>query len=281
MEVIAFTGPPGSGKSDRALVVAYENKASCIIDDGILIYHNRIAAGKSAKREPSRLGAVRRALFWDTLQAEDVRRKIEKIRPDRILILGTSDKMAQRIANTLKLPAPSKYIHIEDVARPEEIEQAQEARNKDGKHVVPVPTMELRPYFKGYLIDSLRFFRNRGSTKRKGSARQKEREERSVVRPVFSYYGKLTFSNRVMESLVRYSVNNMKKIKIYDVSSERSTGQMNGIVLSIDLKVRQGTPQEIKKIIHTMRDKIQREIEYTTGMSLETIKLNIITDVTR
>lgn len=49
MDVLAFTGPPGSGKSDRALVVAYENKASCIIDDGILIYHNRIVAGKSAK----------------------------------------------------------------------------------------------------------------------------------------------------------------------------------------------------------------------------------------
>lgn len=62
MDVLAFTGPPGSGKSDRALVVAYENKASCIIDDGILIYHNRIVAGKSAK-EASRLTAVRRALF--------------------------------------------------------------------------------------------------------------------------------------------------------------------------------------------------------------------------
>ena len=50
MDVLAFTGPPGSGKSDRALVVAYENKASCIIDDGILIYHNRIVAGKSASQ---------------------------------------------------------------------------------------------------------------------------------------------------------------------------------------------------------------------------------------
>ena len=64
MDVLAFTGPPGSGKSDRALVVAYENKASCIIDDGILIYHNRIVAGKSAKREASRFnGGTPRAFF--------------------------------------------------------------------------------------------------------------------------------------------------------------------------------------------------------------------------
>ena len=86
MDVLAFTGPPGSGKSDRALVVAYENKASCIIDDGILIYHNRIVAGKSAKREASRLTAVRRALFWDSNQAEDVIFHIMKINPERILI---------------------------------------------------------------------------------------------------------------------------------------------------------------------------------------------------
>ena len=152
MDVLAFTGPPGSGKSDRALVVAYENKASCIIDDGILIYHNRIVAGKSAKREASRLTAVRRALFWDSNQAEDVIFHIMKINPERILILGTSDRMVQKIAATLKLPAPSRYIHIEDVAKPEEIAQANYARHKEGKHVIPVPTMELRPYFKGIFI---------------------------------------------------------------------------------------------------------------------------------
>lgn len=55
---------------------------------------------------------------------------------------------------------------------------------------------------------------------------------------------------------------------------------MNGIILSLDVTVRQGTPQEIKKLIHLMRDKIQREIEHTTGMALDTIKVNIITDVT-
>ncbi len=277
METIAFTGPPGSGKSDRALVIAYEHGASCIIDDGILIYHNRIAAGKSAKREPSYLGAVRRALFWDDTQAEDVRRKIMKINPAKIMILGTSDKMAQRIASRLKLPEPSVYIHIEDVAKPEEIEQAREARHKEGKHVIPVPTMELRPYFKGYLVDSLRFFRS----KKKDTSKPKGSEERSVVRPVFSYYGKLTFSNRVIEALVRHTVSDMETVKIYNVSSEKSTNHMNGIILYIDLKVRQGTPKEIKKVIHTMRDKIQKEIEYTTGMSLETIKLNVTTVVAK
>lgn len=278
MEVIAFFGPPGTGKSDRALVVAYENKASCIIDDGILIYHSRIVAGKSAKREESRLKAVRRAIFWDAEQREEVGQALEKINPKRVLILGTSDRMVETICKALGLPKPSKYIRIQDVARPDEMLKAKEARNKEGKHVIPVPTMELKPYFKGYLIDPLRFFRNR---KKEMPKRFSENEERSVVRPVFSYYGKLSFSDRVIESLVYYAVRDMKKIRITYVRSEKSTGQMNGLILFIDVSVKPGTPQEIKKIIHTMRDRIQREIEHTTGMSLDTIKVNVTTGVTR
>ena len=278
MEVIAFFGPPGTGKSDRALVVAYENKASCIIDDGILIYHSRIVAGKSAKREESRLKAVRRAIFWDAEQREEVRQALEKINPKRVLILGTSDRMVETICKALGLPKPSKYIRIQDVASPDEMLKAKEARNKEGKHVIPVPTMELKPYFKGYLIDPLRFFRNR---KKEMPKRFSENEERSVVRPVFSYYGKLSFSDRVIESLVYYAVRDMKKIRITHVRSEKSTGQMNGLILFIDVSVKPGTPQEIKKIIHTMRDRIQREIEHTTGMSLDTIKVNVTTGVTR
>ena len=84
MDVLAFTGPPGSGKSDRALVVAYENKASCIIDDGILIYHNRIVAGKSAKREASRLTAVRRARVCGSQQAAAVLFRIRLMNAARI-----------------------------------------------------------------------------------------------------------------------------------------------------------------------------------------------------
>ena len=242
METIGFYGPPGTGKSDRALVIAYENKASCIIDDGILIYHSRIVAGKSAKREASRLKAVRRAIFWDKEQRDEVRQALKKINPKRVLILGTSDRMVVTIAKALDLPMPSKYIRIEDVAKPEDMLKASEARHKEGKHVIPVPTMELKPYFKGYMVDPLRFLRNR----KKEPKRFSEWNERSVVRPVFSYYGRLTFSDQVIEDLVRYSVRNLKKIRIRHVKSKKSESQVNGLILRLDVTVRSGTPQEIK-----------------------------------
>lgn len=275
MEVIGFYGPPGTGKSDRALVIAYENKASCIIDDGILIYHSRIVAGKSAKREESRLKAVRRAIFWDKEQRDEVRAALQKINPKRVLILGTSDRMVVTIAKALDLSMPAKYIRIEDVAKPEDMLKASEARHKEGKHVIPVPTMELKPYFKGYMVDPLRFLRNR----KKESKRFSEWNERSVVRPVFSYYGKLTFSDKVIESLVNYAAGGLKRIKIRHVRSKKSESQVNGLILYLDVTVRTGTPQEIRDVIHTMRDKVQREIEYTTGMSLESMKINITTGV--
>lgn len=275
MEVIGFYGPPGTGKSDRALVIAYENKASCIIDDGILIYHSRIVAGKSAKREESRLKAVRRAIFWDKEQRDEVKAALLKINPKRVLILGTSDRMVVTIAKALELPMPAKYIRIEDVARPEDMLKANEARNKEGKHVIPVPTMELKPYFKGYMVGPLRFLRSR----KKEPKRFSEWNERSVVRPVFSYYGKLTFSDKVIEDLVNYAAGGLKKIKIRHVRSKKSESQVNGLILYLDVTVRTGTPQDIKNVIHTMRDRIQREIEYTTGMSLETIKINLTTGV--
>jgi len=82
MEVIAFVGSSGTGKSHRALVLAHENKIECIIDDGILIHDNKIVAGFSAKKESSRLKAVRRAIFQDEVQVKSVREQLDKINPN-------------------------------------------------------------------------------------------------------------------------------------------------------------------------------------------------------
>ena len=63
MEVIALVGPSGTGKSHRALLVAHNNQADAIIDDGLLIKNGKIIAGKSAKREQNKVLAVKRAIF--------------------------------------------------------------------------------------------------------------------------------------------------------------------------------------------------------------------------
>ena len=49
MEVYAFVGPSGTGKSHNAQNVAFEHKIDYIIDDALLIKKTRVIAGKSLK----------------------------------------------------------------------------------------------------------------------------------------------------------------------------------------------------------------------------------------
>ena len=64
MEVVAFVGPSGTGKSHRAIGVAHNNNCDAIIDDGLLIKGTKILAGTSAKNETNRIQAVKRGNFY-------------------------------------------------------------------------------------------------------------------------------------------------------------------------------------------------------------------------
>lgn len=276
MDIIAFVGPAGTGKSDRALAVAYENRCSCIIDDGILIHRSRIVAGTSAKREASPIAAVRRAIFEDKDQARSVSAAIKKISPARILILGTSDRMIVKITEALGVPVPAKTIRIEDIARPEEMREAHKARHQEGKHIIPVPTMELRPQFKGYMIVPIKSFLNRRQGKNTG--------EKSVVRPSFSYYGKLRFGRRIFHSLVTYALRDLQdEVKLRKVTGIREDPEdgNGGLTLTLSLSIRRSSPQKLRETIHRIRSLVQKEIENTTGMSIEKMKFEVTTDVKR
>ena len=270
MDVIAFVGPSGTGKSHHALVVAHACQVDCLIDDGILIYQNRIIAGRSAKEEANRLKAVRCAVFTDEKQAMEVKEALARLAPKRLLILGTSEHMAKKITAALELPDPVKYIHIEDISTPEEINKARDLRIREGKHVIPVPTMELRPHFKGYVLDPLRsFFRKKNG--QKGT----DRYERSVVRPVFSYYGKLTFTAEVLQRLVKYGIKKVSGIAAVNRVKVDNKGHEGDNVLNISLVVTIFYGENIKKVMSHVKRQIQQEIEYTTGMSVEVLKIEI------
>ena len=269
MNVIGFIGASGTGKSHHALTVAYEHRIFCIIDDGLLIYQNRIIAGTSAKEETNRLKAVRRAIFLDKDHAAGVRAALEDIKPDQILILGTSRHMVHRICESLRLPEASSYITIEEVSCPEEIAKARAIRLNEGKHIIPVPTMELKPHFKGYLLQPIWSFLNgRGGKKNSGF-------EHSVVRPIFSYYGKLTFSNTMLDHLVLHRLQfipGLAKVNKMTVAKNRREGA-NGLAVILTVTVYYG--ESIKEIMASIKQELQHDIEYTTGMSLEVLKITV------
>lgn len=278
MEIIAFVGGSGTGKSHRALVVAHENQIECIIDDGILIYHNKIVAGTSAKKEASRLKAVRRAIFQDKKQVASVKHKLDEIQPKRLMIIGTSDNMVQKIANALMIPAPSRYIRIEDVATPKEIERAQYARLKEGKHVIPVPTMELKPHFKGYLIDPIKSIFRRRSLKKQDPATigviGSEGFEKSVIRPSFSYYGRLTFADEVIIELIKNGVRKVSGVvDTNDIKFKKVDKGPNGLSIELSVTIEYG--HIVKELMQKVQKSIQYEIEYITGMSVERMAIKV------
>ena len=198
MRVLAFVGPSGTGKSYRAQMVAGENNISYIIDDGLLVNGNEVVAGESAKKAPTKIETVKHAIFIDEKERKEMVKAIKKYKPESILILGTSDGMVEKIAKNLELPNIQKTIYIEEVATKDEMETARNIRVTQGKHVIPVPTFEIKKDFSGYILDPLQIFKSKGSGKKPYIS------EKSIIRPTFSYLGNFTISDTVFRQIVEY-----------------------------------------------------------------------------
>ncbi len=258
MNVYAFVGPSGTGKSHRAQMVARMKNTEYIIDDAILIKGNQIICGESAKKASTKIEAVKRALFSFNGQAEEMRTKIKEENPDSILILGTSDDMVQKIVRNLKLPEISETVYIEDVSSQQEIAAARSARMSGGKHVIPVPTFEIKKDFSGYLLDPLQIFRWKG----RGS--QPILIEKSLIRPTFSYLGKYTISDNVLKTIITHVASNVTAI--YKIQRVNIDTQNAGITIYIDVTTEYGVV--IKPALADFKVKVKKEIDRLTAINV-------------
>ena len=108
MEIYTLTGPSGTGKSYRAMDICREYNIDGVIDDGLFIYKGTVIAGESAKKSETKIGAIKAAIFNDEAKARKVAQAIRTKRPDAILILGTSDEMADLIIERLEIDRLNK-----------------------------------------------------------------------------------------------------------------------------------------------------------------------------
>ncbi|OPX88741.1 MAG: hypothetical protein A4E53_01815 [Pelotomaculum sp. PtaB.Bin104] len=266
MEIYALVGPSGTGKSHRAAVVANQLEAQAIIDDGLLIQGNRIIAGSSAKRQPTRIGAIKAALFMEENQAQEIIDALTQLAPNKILILGTSAGMVKRIANRLGLPFPQKIMNIEEFASEKEIRKAKFHRTHFSKHVIPAPTLEVKKSLPGILVDPLHIF-----LKKKESPGKKDWLEQSVIRPTFTFNGKLTIADSAISALAGHAARSVEGVT--------STGRIiinveqEGII-SIDISptIAYGLP------VHQVASELQRQIELTVEKTtgLQVRKVNVL-----
>ncbi len=267
MRVVGFIGPSGTGKSHRALWVARERGLDYIIDDGLLIYENGIISGKSAKKAPSKISSIKVALFQEEDHRNQVMKAIEARKPEGILILGTSDGMVDKIARTLGLGEIQERVYIEDVATPLEIEQAKNTRIKQGKHVIPVPAMELKKQFSGYFLDPLQLF------KRKGKGEFQKIGEKSVVRPTFSYFGKYTISDYAIYEVINHIITGMPSME--KISRFRCNNGPDGLFVDMDVVMVFG--YNLVSAIKEARETISRELDRFAGINLNNLVVNVKT----
>lgn len=259
VQTIALVGKSGTGKSHKAQIVSKEYDIDLIIDDGLLISGYRVVAGTSAKKEKTRIAATKRAIFQDPSHAKQVKCKIKELGAKKILILGTSDAMVKAICKALSLPLPEKTIRIEDISSEKEIKTAQRVRNFDGKHVIPVPTLEIKKDFSGYLLDPLRIFYRKG----------KYVEEKSVVRPTYSYMGKYTISDTTISQIIQYAAQKVPGVSPGGrVIVENHPG---GVVLNLEIVVEYGVP--LRPLLEEVQANVAKEVEFMTALNV--IKVNV------
>lgn len=266
VEVVAFVGPSGTGKSHRAIRVAFDNKCDAIIDDGLLIKGTRILAGTSAKNEENRIQAVKRAIFTDDEHARIVREALAKNNIRRLLIIATSDNMINKICKRLHLDGPTKTVYIHQIATKKEIKKARYSRLQEGKHIVPVPSVELKPHFTGY-------FANLPYNIFSKQRREKKDADRSIVRPAFSFYGKLLIVDTAVENIIEIIAGKMLGVdKVMNISIRRRTDS-KGITISMEVILFYGV--QIFTITRQLQAKIKEKVEYMTAMQVKNVNVSI------
>ena len=271
MKVYSLSGRSGTGKSFQAINLCKEKNIESIIDDGLFIYRNKVISGISAKRQRTIITAVKAAIFADDERAEEAKEAIARMKPESILIIGTSDEMIDKIVARLELPQPSERIYIEDITTEEERGIARKQRKEMGQHVIPAPSFQLRKQFSGYFMKPMRLFKEFGP---KGD-HWKDTAEKSVVRPDYSYMGKYKISEKVMSDIIGCIKDDSENIcAVDDVMVKENRDMRNeGIELQvvIDMEYGDGLPAKVEKF----QTRIADEIEGMTAFNVNKVDITV------
>ena len=271
MKIYALVGKSGTGKSYQAVSLCREKNIESIIDDGLFICHNTVMAGISAKRQPTKIAAVRTALFHEDDHMESVKATIEKASPRTLLVLGTSDRMVDKITARLGLHEIDERIYIEEITTEAERQIAYKQRHEMGQHVIPAPTFQLKRQFSGYFMSPmkspLKMLRDLGPWK--------EPPEKSVVRPTYSYLGGYEISEKVMSDIAACvkkelgTVSEILKIVISGNQVEKEEGME--LYILADMVYGPGLPAKAEEY----QRRVAEQIESMTMFNVAKVDLDI------
>ena len=133
----------------------------------------------------------------------------------------------------------------------------------EGKHVIPVPTFEIKKDFSGYLLDPLQIFRWKG----KGTS--PFMTEKSIIRSTYSYLGNYKISDNVLKDIIEYASRDVEGIfKLQRIKIETYP---DGLVIFIDATVEYG--YKLVDILESLKDRVKKDIDRLTAMNVLDIQL--------
>ena len=179
--------------------------------------------------------------------------------------------MIDRITEALGLPQVKYKIFIQDIATPEQIELAQTMR-REGKHVIPLPSIEVNKDLPIYWIDSIfGFMTKKNKEKDKDKSGSMAADDKCIVRPRFSQLGRLTIAENAIEQIVRY---NLLQQEEFDRGAKIQVDMSDfGVSIYCEMKIRFGIPIQsaIEQFqIHTIQD-----LDKMTNLTVQRIDVRI------
>ena len=270
MKVYTLSGRSGTGKSFQAINLCKERNIESIIDDGLFIYKNKVISGISAKRERTIIRAVQAAVFDDEDRAEEAKAAIARMKPKSILIIGTSDRMVDKIIARLELPEPEERIYIEEITTDEERVIARKQRKEMGQHVIPAPTFQLKKQFSGYFMKPmklLKYFNPMGHWK--------EGAEKSVVRPSYSYMGRYNISEKVMTDIIDCIRQDAESINVIDMVTIKENREMRNEGIELNVTINMDYSDDLPGKAESFQAMIATIIEEMTAFNVNKVNIDV------
>jgi cytidylate kinase len=263
IEVLAFVGAAGTGKSQRASQVARQYGVDFVIDDGLVVSKGQIMAGRSAKSEKNLVRAIRRALFEYTPHRTEVVTFLASRGPCRVMVIATSVSMMEKIVKKLGLNPPGKILDITEVASSEEIHNALKERREKKQHVVPVSRTQIQRNFAGKLVSQLKdLFKTR----------DRQDESRTVVKPPFSFDGRVIIEEEAIIAMIRRLIvmgDHIRQVRELTIVPE---GDVLNVNLVLDLKLGNKSALYIGRLL---QKKLSVGLSFFTGIEVKKVNVTI------
>lgn len=262
MEVFALSGDSGTGKSTSAHFFAYENSIPAIVDDGLLIFNGKKIAGTSAKYEKNYITAIKRATFFYKEHTKEVRDVIEHLPVHRILIIGTSEKMVKLIASKLHLGPINHYVNIEDIRSSGQIKMALFVRKTQGKHVIPIPELQVeQSLFKRLISKGIQLL----------SPQKEVIGEATVVQPNFQV-GAISIYPEVLKKFISVACDSIPEVHSYSHISVTLSG-LPYADLQVSLQITNDT--DVLSVIEKTQSRIFHHFQEYLGIELYSIDVHL------